>query len=1119
MNEIKNYKVDLEKRLHGLYFKQVLLSLLSVSLKAAGLFIFLILMFVLAESIGHFNSIVRSLFFFSSILIPAGYLLFNFYKELVVEHHLFSGPNYEELAMFVGSKIDWIKDDLKNAYQLVNSKGQIHSNELINAAFNEVYNKSKSIKFSSLADNDKIYSSAKINLPIILLSFVFLFSPFSQSLNRVLNYKTEFIKPPKYSFSVKPGNVRITKGEDVPIKIKVFGGTPDELNFNIKRESDYQFEAIKLRRDSTGNYSYVIGSVVQSFDYFVQVGDVQSKTYSIQVIDRPVIKGIDLTITPPSYSGLPKRVQKDNGNISALAGANVNLKIIADKPLKEAKIIFSDSTKKSFDLSNNEGSIDFTISKNRDYFISIKDTNDIANANPILYSINIIPDSNPFIELLNPREDILLGETDVVPILSKISDDYGFKKLLLMYKLSQSNFKSVDSTFRSEPIKIVRNKKEQEILYEWDLSKLALTENDVVSFYLIVYDNDYVNGPKTAKTKIINIRVPTLDELFAQADKKGEETVEDLEETFKEAEKLKDEFQKLANELKRKEQKVNWEEKEKLEQTAKKFEELQKKIEDVKKKIDDIQKSLEENKLLSPETLEKYNELQKLFDELTSEEMKKAMEQMQNSLSQLNRNQIQQSLENMKFNEEMIKNSLERTINLLKRIQIEQKLDELIKRTEEIKKKQEELKNKTQEAQSNAEREKLAKEQNALKKELQRLKEEMDKLQDKMNEVKDMPKDEMAKTKEEFEKQKNESLSEESKEKIQSGDMKSASQLQQQIVKNMQQMKSRLSQMKKGMQMKNQIQTMADMMKIINELLELSKKEEALKNKTGKLSGNSPQLGKIAREEYKQINSLNKVINKAVDLSQKTFAITPEMGKAMGMARNEMAQAISEMQNRNSQLGAKHQNGAMKYLNEAAQQMQNSMANMMNQSGGGMMSLMQQMQQLSQRQMNLNQLTKMMQGGKLTMEQMAQMQRLAKEQEALKKSLEELNEEIKKKGSKSKLTGNLEKILDEMKEVVKGMNTGKIDDELIKKQDRILSRMLDAQRSINERDYEKNRESVAGKEFNLNSPPEELLKTEEGRNILRERLMKAIQAGYAKDYEELIRKYFKELENIYKEEK
>ncbi|MCF8431276.1 MAG: hypothetical protein K9G34_04970, partial [Melioribacteraceae bacterium] len=191
------------------------------------------------------------------------------------------------------------------------------------------------------------------------------------------------------------------------------------------------------------------------------------------------------------------------------------------------------------------------------------------------------------------------------------------------------------------------------------------------------------------------------------------------------------------------------------------------------------------------------------------------------------------------------------------------------------------------------------------------------------------------------------------------------------------------------------------------------------------------------------------------------------------------------------------------------------MAQMMNSNGqgsGGMMSLMQQLQQMSQQQMSLNQMTQMMQSGQLSQQQMQQIQRLAQEQELIQKSLEQLNKEAEESGQSKKLAADLKKALQEMKEVVQNMRSNNLDDDVLQKQERILSRLLDAQRSMNDRDFEKDRESKTARNFDLNSPPEVILSSEEGKNILREELIKAIREGYKKDYEDLIRKYFEALE-------
>jgi hypothetical protein len=92
------------------------------------------------------------------------------------------------------------------------------------------------------------------------------------------------------------------------------------------------------------------------------------------------------------------------------------------------------------------------------------------------------------------------------------------------------------------------------------------------------------------------------------------------------------------------------------------------------------------------------------------------------------------------------------------------------------------------------------------------------------------------------------------------------------------------------------------------------------------------------------------------------------------------------------------------------------------------------------------------------------------------------------------------------------MNTQKVDDDLVESQNRILSKLLDAQRSINERDFEKNRESNEGKNLAKDSPSELMLNSKEILDRLRDQLLNAAKEGYSKDYQELIKKYFESLE-------
>jgi len=189
--------------------------------------------------------------------------------------------------------------------------------------------------------------------------------------------------------------------------------------------------------------------------------------------------------------------------------------------------------------------------------------------------------------------------------------------------------------------------------------------------------------------------------------------------------------------------------------------------------------------------------------------------------------------------------------------------------------------------------------------------------------------------------------------------------------------------------------------------------------------------------------------------------------------------------------------------------------NAMMQGGGqgmGMAGLMQRLQQMTGKQQGINQGTQQM--GGMSPQQAAEMARLAGEQGMVRKSLEQLAKEAANSGQLSKLLGDLNKIAQDMREVQTDLAQGNVNPETLRKQERILSRMLDSQRSARERDFEKRRKAESGTNVARRSPGAIDLTTQEGRAKLRLDLLRAMEEGYAKDYEELIKKYFEALEQV-----
>jgi len=1116
----------IEKKLEQFTTRTLVASGLSRFLIFISSFSLLFFVVVTSELLFRFSSSVRTVIFFAFILITLFVLLLFIVIPLSKKYSSFKRNGFSIAAEHVGELFPTVKDQLLNALQLYKEDERItYSNELTLAAFAAMAQKVEPLDFSAVIKFDAAQKQLKLVVLGLLAAIVpiLVFNGYAEAAKRFFDYSHEYLAPKPFQFIVTPGNAKITKGEDVSISIRIQPRQawnfqpPHSVALYYKNETEAKYTVENLLADSSGTFSFLLAGVRNQTLYYCAADGVESEKFAIEVVDKPVLQSFSLKVIPPAYSKLASMQMQDNGNISTLFGSSVSLHLQASKNLAKAFLYFNDSTKINMKVAGETASVTFSAKQEKNYQIKIEDEFGNENVSPVSYGIKLQYDSSPFINVLQPNKNVDLGDDQRLPLLLSVSDDFGFSKLELHYRLSASRYEKPESNFHTIELPIAKENIEQEIHYIWNLSPLSLATEDVLTYYLEVFDNDNISGPKAAKSPSYTVRFPSLDEILAKTDKKQQDVQHDLQKTLKEADDLKKELDKVSKELKQDKKNISWEEKEKIEQTLNKFEQLQNKVDEIKKDFTENKTELQKHNLLSKETLDKYMELQKMFDEFSSDEMKKALQQLQQKLQSLDRKQIQQALENMQFDEDTFRKSIERTLNLLKRVQIEQKMDQIVKRTEEITQKQNDLQQKTEQSdlQDKNQKNDAAQQQQKLSDELQKMKNEMQQLEKLMSDMKDMPREDLQKLQEEFDAQKNDELSDEASDDIQKGEKQNAKQKQMKLSQNMQRMKQKMKQLQQQMQQQNQMETFAQLMKSLNNILSLSQDEEDAKN-ANQQNFQSSEMNKRAVDQDEIKNNLEKVLGQINQLAQKTFAITPEMGKALGNARNKMNNAMEGLQNRNQTQTTAAQTEAMTSLNQAALMIKNMMDQMMQggQGGGGMMSLMQQLQQMSGQQMSLNNMTQMLQqgmSGQLTPEQQGQLQRLAQQQQLIQKSLEELNREAKESGQSKKIPTNLDETLKQMQEVITDMKSDKLSDEIIQKQERILSRLLDAQRSVNDRDYEKERESKSGINQERTSPGE-LTLTRQKENALKDALNNLYREGYKKDYEELIKRYFEALQ-------
>jgi hypothetical protein len=1120
-----SYYGEILERIRNVRRREQRMALLNGLLLAVISSIGAVLSVVLAEQIFAFGVTGRTLLAVAASAVVIGSAAWFAGRPLCVIAGILRSPGDHKLAAKIGHFFPDIRDRLIDAIEMHEQRdvlGGYYSPSLIDASFKDLYEAVRPLDFSLAVNTAPVRRARKFVLySLVVIALVIGVSPLSffSSFYRLVNFNQSFAAPIPVRFIIEPGDKEVVKGDNVAVSVRTEGKVVRELALYTRPHGQADFDVRRLTPNAGGAFRTELSALRMTTEYYAQAGDIPSAKYTISVLDRPLIRSLRVTVASPSYTRIPPKTLDDNvGDVVALAGSSVAIRIQSSKPLASADLVFGDTSvvHMTCDGAVAEGS--FRVRKNVTWHCRLRDADSLGNSDPVEYTVRVIPDEYPVVEILSPARNTDCTSEMAINLFVRIKDDFGFSKLRLAHRLVQSKYEqpAAEPTFIEIPIPNP-GQPQADISYHWDLSGLNLVPEDAVEYYAEVFDNDVIGGPKSARSQAFIVRLPSLEEVFSDVSKSHEQSLESMQSVAKEAEQLRKDIEEFSRDMKTSREKADWQQQKKAEELNQRFADMQKKLEETARKIDEMVQKMDENKLVSSETMQKYQELKKLMDQLNSPELRDALKKLQESMKQMSSDQSKQSMEQTKLSEEQFRENLERTIELLKRIHIEQKLDELVKRAQSMAQQQKQLADQTKKADAGDQqkRDELAKEQGDLQKKMDDLQKETSDLGQKMNEFpKEMPTEEMAKAGEQLEKKQIAKKMQRSAASMQSGDMQSASKSESEAGQDLQDFADQMQKTQQALADRQMKQIVNAMRKQLENVVELSKRQEDLKNRTRSLDPNSRQFRQDAQDQNEALSDLGKVADQMSEIGKKSFAVSPDMQKELGNAARQMDAALQQMEGRNPGGSSQAQNEAMGSLNRAAMQMQGALNGMMNgQSGGaGMAGLMSRLQQMSGQQGGINAGTQQAMGEGLSSQQQAEYRRLGSQQSGLQKSLKQLSEEAKNSGDYSRMLGDLDKIAQEMKEVQTDLEQGNVNPETLQKQDRIQSRLLESARSMRERDFEKKRKSESGKDLFKNSPPDVDLSNREGKDRLREELLKILEGKYSKDYEDLIRKYFDQLE-------
>ena len=950
------------------------------------------------------------------------------------------------------------------------------------------------------------------------------------------------------------GDLRVAIGGSAQLRARDFSAGDEAIALLVNRGGDFweeiptQDKVVPLFPPPYREAAAELDGIQDPLRYRFRKGQLLSSIHSIAVRQRPVLRELSAVFTPPAYTARPAESQAELGGVvRLLVGTEVRLAGRATSELSRAQRLPESGTAKDLKVLGEAFADSFVLEADLSFRLLLADSEGLESEARTVYRFVAEPDEAPTIELSQPTADVTLERDLRVAVRAQAADDVGIARVTLLYRNEEeSDWRhivlhrkngSVDKRVDIENLAVESTQHEVALGFVWNLADESLFPGDTMLFCLQVTDNNDRVGGQTARSETIRLRLPTVGEAFAEERQERDAEQGELSSILEEGEELRETLERLDRELK-KNPEPDWAKQQEIQDALERQEALKEKLDEAANRMQQQLDEFAKQNAGSMELMQKMQTIQELLEQIENEDLQSYIDAMKEAMDQLLPHEVQRAMEDALANQEEYNRRLDRTIELLRQLERERAMSDLVEEVADHLERQEDLieetsdeqKSGSQDEQSGSEKpneaeptptddelaraqEKLSEDVRALEERLREKLEELQKQQE-QGEASDQSAEEMKESLEEAQ----ESMQQDGKpseamdrsaDQLENENRSEAQKQQEEARKRLLFLYETLQQGQQAMQMASMEYAADKLQQTAFDLLQLSFGEEGIVDGLGE-GVQGQRLSPLTREQGRIHRAGAKLSQDLHDLARQNFMIPePLLAQFRGLVEL-LEDCVDELQLSRAQRSRVAATQAMGQMNKIVMGLLTTAMSQGQGSGSGQNgSISQQMQQMSEDQSRLNgmteQLRRSMEQG-LSEEERRQLAQMHGQQEALRRQLDDIRKQL---GDERRVLGDMDELQREMKEVVDGLEAGRLDESTQRQQEKILSRMLDAQRSIRERDFAKERESREAQGlFGLQEGP-----LAAGDPQLQQQLRRWLAPEKAPDaYEDEVRRYFRRIQ-------
>ncbi|HEY7614553.1 MAG TPA: DUF4175 family protein [Gemmatimonadales bacterium] len=865
----------------------------------------------------------------------------------------------------------------------------------------------------------------------------------------------------------------VDRGDSVVFQVEAIGRRTAMLWLRAPGES---WHPTGVRLDSLGTAAVSSGPLTSDVYARVTSGSRASDTLLVKV-RLPVFLGA-LTVTAhyPRYLDLESEpVPTDGDTLLIPAGTRLTTRGEATAPLASAAWV---SGARRAELRVNGGGFtgDLVPGASGEYRLALASADGAPLAgDTVRLPVRVVADSAPAVDIPVPGADTLAPLSLQVPLVVDARDDYGLTGVAIVSRRI-SKLGVVDSA-RRDPLVLPGERADRAILtHTLDLNRRGLLPGDTLRYFAVATDN--TPQRQRGRSREFVLRLPTMSEVRAAQRVASEDVHTQLDSIAAASRRLERQTEDLAQERpragstgERSEEALSFERAKRAEAVAKGQQELFRQADELKQSLDALRRSAEAAGVGDSAWQRQLQEIREQLERALSPELRERLGELQRALKDLDAEQAREALERLAEAQREMREALERSRELFRRAALEGDLANLAQESRELSREQQQWNRQLPGADSTrasaAERE-LAGRADSLRQGLERLARQME------TEARQQRFDSAA-----GQAGRASSQMDQAAQSAQRGQREPARSHGEQAARSLEPLGEQLQRERQAMQQQWREEVMQAIDQALAETGRLAERQLAVQEE---LQGGAEASPSLRAEQGAIEEGVERLLEQVRKTAGKNALVPAQIGAALGGAQMQMQKTREAIASAmpNVREGAEQAGGAVDALNTAAHQLIRARGEVSgSSSGSGLAEAMERMAELAKQQGGLGKQA----AGMLPMMGSAgiqqELRRLAQRQRAL-------AEELQRMRGQGDLPGAAE-LADEAEELARRLDAGRLDRQVVERQERLFRRMLDAGRTLQgtEEDERKERQSTTATGDSVRLPPALRAKLSEENGRLR----------------------------------